>query len=350
MRRLGPTIMTLSGGSLEAAVGIFSAPYDLHHPGHHATVSFPPAVEYLKAMGHLLRAYVEDDAWVREMAFEFIISSMTFEAEPDALDDLTRLLGAPDEGGRLADYAFDYRHADEDDVSRYDPRGLRVLRADRLAEILAFDAGPEGQHLFAVYQAAIDAGFGLFFARVDPRLRVLEVRYGIVIHGLGYDSAMPAYRAKRSQIETAEPARPGLIGLLRHVAKPSGGARFTPLPTRVVGPAVPTPAVVEGSAAEPEAEPIFDESGPAPTFDDLTLWEHLRLLEDGGSTLLVDAPFGGRTFALLLLAPDWEHLMTFEPAGKGRWRSSDWLAVSRAEVLAAINAGQTTTVEALTDG
>lgn len=351
VRRLGPTLMTLSGESLEAAIGIFSAPYDLHHPNHLASVSFPPAMEYLRAMGHLLRAYVEADAWVREMAFEFIVGSLTLEAESAALDDLERLLGRPDEAGRLPTYAFDYRHADEDDVARYDSRVLSVLRSDRLSEILEFDEGPAGQHLFAAHQEAIDSAFGLFFARSDPRLRVLEVRYTIIIHGLGYDAAMPAYRAKRSQIETALAPQPGLIGLLRHVARPlSGGARFTPLPTAVVGPAVPIPAPAVASVGEADGGPISLEAEPAPTFDHLTLWEHLRRFEAGGSTLLVDVPFAGHSFALLLLAPDWAHLMTFEPAGAGRWRSSDWLAVSRAEVLAALDAGQTTTVEALTNG
>lgn len=351
LRRLGPTIMTLSGSSLETAISIFSAPYDLHHPNHRATVSFPPAVEYLRAIGHLLRAYLDLDAWVREMAFEFDLGSMTFEAPSPALDDLTRLVEGPNDNQQLPSYIFDYRHADQDDVGRYDPRVLTVLRADRLAELLSFDAGPEGQRLFAAHQTAIDSSFGLFFARSDPRLRVLEVRYAIIIHGLGYDAAMPAYRAKRSQIETDMARRPGLIGLLHHAARPlAGGARFTPLPLTVVGRSVPIPAAALATVGETALAPDWTEAEAVPTFDHLTLWEHLRVLESGGATLLVDAPFRGRTWALLLLAPDWAHLMTFAPAEPGRWRSSDWLAVPRDEALAAISAGTVSSVEALTDG
>ena len=70
-RRLSAQTLELRGPALDTVMQIAASPYDLHHPHHQASSEvFAPAREYVKTLGHLARAYLDPEAWVRDAAFE----------------------------------------------------------------------------------------------------------------------------------------------------------------------------------------------------------------------------------------------------------------------------------------
>jgi hypothetical protein len=385
-RRLGQSILQVNGPALEELVEVFSSPYDLHHPNHVATVSFPPAEEYIKTIGHITRAYLDPDAWVRELSFDLIISSITFESiERAVLDELTAMIKRNDPLHQVRpSYPFNYHDLQEDGSPNYDPRVLAVVAREQLFDLIEADAhGERGRRIFDLHKPSIDAAFGRFFARVEPRLRVIEVRYAIIPYGFGYDQALPAYRDLRSPEELGPVRDRGLVGLFRHVAGRDGGESanaFTPLSPlpaagdplidfpeirlpestpRWVSPplaaVIPLPAGGTGTSAPASAperyvptEEWLAELG-TPSHDEDTIFRHLAVLEEGGVGLLRYAPWGGRLRPLLVVAPDWTHVMVLQPlAGStDRWVASDWVESDRAAVLTALSEGRPITVAEL---
>ena len=272
-RRLGPTILQLNGPALEELVELFSSPYDMHHPNHPATVNFAPAEEYIKTIGHITRAYLDPEAWVRELSFDLIISSVTFEClNPTVLDEIVAVAGAQDAARQARpSYPFNYHDMRADDDPNYDPNGLTIVAREQLFDLIETDAhGEQGRRIFDLHKPSIDASFGRFFARVEPQLRVIEVRYALIPYGFGYDRALQAYRNLRSPEELGPVRDRGLVGLLRHVAGRADGinrpSAFTPLsPLPAVGnPLIEFPEIRVPTTAPRWVNPP-EQSSPPPS-------------------------------------------------------------------------------------
>lgn len=183
--------------------------------------AFRPAEEYVAALGHILRARRDPQAWIREVAFELDLRELFLAGPPEALDAVAEILSERRPESVLPDHlTFLYRDLDfETDLPTYDPHGLRHMNAEDLADLLAADAATE--RIMAHHAALLDTAFASFFAGWSGLpLRVVS-SYEFRPLGLDYDHGLGAEADRRSVVEVGARGR----GRLRSEGD-RGGARL----------------------------------------------------------------------------------------------------------------------------
>ena len=245
-RRTSERTLELRGAALDTVMQMAASPYDLHHPHNKAaSEAFYPAREYVKLLGHLTRAYLDPNGWVRDAAFEMRLNSMTITSDnPEALDSVERLIGHLNPRAGEPTYLFRYLHVDAEGEPIFDPARLIAISGGGVETLIEADGAAGGRGLIIRHQSAIDAAFAHYLAeRLDIQLQVSAVAYTIDLLGFAYDSAAREHLYQRSADELSDATtapRHGLGGILR---PPKPLTPFTPLP---VEPATPIEIAPEG--------------------------------------------------------------------------------------------------------
>lgn len=186
--------------------------------------SFRPAEEYVAALGHLLRARLERDVWIREAAFELDLREIFLTGPVEALDSVEEIMTERRPGGStLPDrLTFSYNDLDlESNFPIYDPHGLRHLNGDELADMLAADTA--GERIIAHHTALIDTAIASFIAGWSGLPLRIVSSYEFTLLGLGYDHGMASEAERRSVVEVGERTR-GRGRLRADSDKGAGGA------------------------------------------------------------------------------------------------------------------------------
>ena len=256
-KRLDANTLSLRGDALDAVMQMAASPYDLHHPHHQAaSLVFTPAREYIKTLGHLTRAYLNPEGWVREAAFEMELRELIIDSEnPSVLDKLELLLGRLRDHAGEPRYPFHYRHGSDDDELAYDPKSIVPVFPKQIEKILSFDQdNPGSRQILRKHQSFIDEGFRYFLAhRLDESLVIQKLDYEITLIGFAYDTAVQTYPQKRSPAEIAEIEGGGHNPFARLFKSKADLAPFTPL-TQILNEEAPTPAVTSPRVAANEPE------------------------------------------------------------------------------------------------
>jgi hypothetical protein len=158
--------------------------------------AFPPAVRYIAAIGHVLRARRDPNAWIREMGFDFRVDELVIRGPQAELDELAHLL---ERAVELSD-------------------GERHYTSSRLVTIVSGEAAAllderDSREIMVGHDAAIVRGFAEFFDDwlAGHHLTVATARYHGRVHGLRYEPVLRSERARRSNLEAPRPvARQGL--------------------------------------------------------------------------------------------------------------------------------------------
>jgi hypothetical protein len=272
-RRIDAYTLSLRGDALDAVMQMAASPYDLHHPHHQAaSMVFTPAREYIKTLGHLTRAYLNPEGWVREAAFEMELRELIIGSEnPSVLDKLELLLGRLRDHAGEPRYPFHYRHGSDEDNLAYDPKSIVPVFPKQIEKILGFDRdNSASRQILSKHQGFIDEGFRYFLAhRLDESLVIQKLDYEITLIGFAYDTAVQTYPQKRSQAEIAEIVSEGHNPFARLFKSKADLAPFTPLP-QILDEETPTPATTSPRVETREIETVlpteidFTESRPNP--------------------------------------------------------------------------------------
>jgi hypothetical protein len=181
-------------------------------PSRMSARAFPPAVRYIAAVGHVLRARRDPRAWIREMGFDFRVDELVIAGPQEELDELARLIGAAVQPSDLPlPLVFAYEDTGlEDNERHYVPNSLVTIPS---AEAAVLFNEPESRTLFASHQAAMLRSFAEFFDDwlAGHHLVVTAATWTGRIHGIRYELVLKNERARRSPLEAPRPvARTGL--------------------------------------------------------------------------------------------------------------------------------------------
>ena len=174
--------------------------------------AFPPAVRYIAAIGHVLRARRDPNAWIREMGFDFRVDELVIRGPQAELDELAHLLERAVEPSDLPlPLVFAYEDTGLSD-------GERHYASSRLVTIVSGEAAAllderDSREIMAGHDAAIVRGFAEFFDDwlAGHHLTVATARYHGRVHGVRYEPVLRSERARRSNLEAPRPvARQGL--------------------------------------------------------------------------------------------------------------------------------------------
>ena len=245
-RRTGERALELRGAALDTVMQMAASPYDLHHPHNRAaSEAFYPAREYVKLLGHLTRAYLDPDGWVRDAAFEMRLASMIIESDsPEALDSVERLIGHLNPRAGEPAYMFRYLHLDAEGEPAFDTASLVAISGSRLEDLIEADSGQGGRGLIARHSVAIDEAFARYLAqRLDIQLAVRAVSYSIDLLGFAYDTAAREHLHQRSSDELSDATAPAHHGIGAILRPSQPLTPFTPLPAE---PPMPIEVAPEG--------------------------------------------------------------------------------------------------------
>lgn len=181
-------------------------------PSRMSARAFPPAVRYIAAVGHVLRARRDPRAWIREMGFDFRVDELVINGPQDELDELARLIttaAAPSDLPLPLVFAYEDTGF-EDNERHYVPNSLVTIPS---AEAVSLFDEPESRTLFASHQAAMLRSFAEFFDDwlAGHHLVISAASWTGRIHGIRYELVLKNERARRSPLEAPRPvARTGL--------------------------------------------------------------------------------------------------------------------------------------------
>jgi hypothetical protein len=179
-------------------LALVSDPYDVRHL---PVIAFPPALALLAGLGHMLRAHVDQSAWLRQAGFRLQIDAIEIEAAPADLAALRARVGAmaPFE---LPYIEFVYEDLDDEGYRRYLADRLTHLDAAAIERLVEQDADALDP-VMAQHAAAIQDSFRSF---LSERLGVVldsDVTFSLEVRGLSYDDGAPLVRQRpRSELET----------------------------------------------------------------------------------------------------------------------------------------------------
>lgn len=239
-------------------------------PGRMSARAFPPAVRYIAAIGHVLRARRDPRAWIREMGFEIRIDELVIKGPEGEINELAHLIETSVLPSDLPlPLVFAYEDTAFDDNERhYAPAALVNLNSTESATLLA---EPEARELMATHAAAITRGFAEFFDDwLEGHHLVIEsAQVEGRVHGLRFEPVMRNERARRSHLEAPRPvARHGLS------------------------------AIFSRASAE------FDPYKSASLVDASTLRGVFERERERGAEVRADVPLRGESWRYLLVHPD----------------------------------------------
>lgn len=195
MRRPIPTRMILSAPELEQLISA-TTPYD---PRRLPASDFGPAQRYMRALGHLLRAEIDADAWIRELAFELEIFGVEIAGPSEELDEVARLIDlAPKAPASGRPILFQYVDLNLDGLPAYLVDDLRYLSGEELREMIERDRS--GLGVIDRHRGAIDGALHDFLSKhLDAHLflaprwewRPLGLRYDLANGDTGHKTPSP---------------------------------------------------------------------------------------------------------------------------------------------------------------
>lgn len=231
MERLSPTKVRIDTTDQAAFFEIAAYPYDARRL---PVIAFDPAFRYVAAVGHVLRRYHDDDAWIREAAFRLDYGPITISGPAPAIDAVMRRITMAGTPAPVV-LEFLYREADRISGVPFSTEGSHTMVGDELAQLLATDAA--GDRLIAQHQSVIGEALNIWVNRnLHPDLTA-EAEVTATLRGLRYeDKAMAPNAKRRSPIEAAKPAEPAwrrwigdrVPSILHTPGAASGGAPLHP--------------------------------------------------------------------------------------------------------------------------
>lgn len=240
--RLAPDeLLVTEGADIERLMAVATHPLDPQAMGRTQAHAFPPAKLYVAALGHLVRAYIDPNAWIRQAAFNLTLRRLQLRASPDDLDWIVEQMQLQDPAGKVRrgePIEFRFSHIDEEGAVRFDPERLQVLAGDNAVDLIERDADAErgGVHLLGLHLQTMDELFTAFL------IESLALEHGEVTHfdfefrpwGYAWDGAVDEYAAIRSPNETmgdAEPPETGFLGRILKRGRPNATKPTPPAPS-----------------------------------------------------------------------------------------------------------------------
>jgi len=174
--------------------------------------AFPPAVRYIAAVGHVLRARRDPRAWIREMGFDFRVDELVIGGPQEELDELARIVTAAAAPSDLPlPLVFAYEDTGFDDNERhYATTGLVTIPSGEAAVLLD---EPDSRELMASHDAAMRRSFAEFFDDwlAGHHLEIIAATWSGRVHGIRFEQNLKSERGRRSPLEAPRPvARTGL--------------------------------------------------------------------------------------------------------------------------------------------
>ena len=252
-------------------------------PGRMTARAFPPAVRYIAAIGHVLRARRDPRAWIREMGFEIRIDELVIAGPEAEIAELAHIIEQSVLPSDLPlPLVFAYEDTGLDDNERhYSPTALVNLTS---ADATALLTEPEARELMKGHEAAVVRGFGEFLDDwlEGHHLVVESARFEGRVHGLRFEPVLKSERTRRSNLEAPRPvARSGIS------------------------------AIFGRSSAE------FDPYRSASLLDAATLRTLFERERAHGAEVRADVPLRGETWRYLLVHPDGSRAVGINMEGLG---------------------------------
>lgn len=203
MERLSPTKLRIDAADQAAFFEIAAYPYDARRL---PVIAFDPAFRYVAAIGHVVRRYHDDDAWIREAAFRLDYGPITVSGPAPAIDAVMRRIAAAGSPAPVV-LEFLYREADRISGVPFSTEASLTIVGEDLARLLAADAA--GDRLIEQHKSIMAEALNIWVSRnLHPDLRA-EAEVDATLRGLRYeDQAMAPNAKRRSPIEAAKPAEP----------------------------------------------------------------------------------------------------------------------------------------------
>ena len=207
--RLAPDqLLVTQGADIERLLAVATHPLDPQAMGRTQAHAFPPAKLYVAALGHLVRAYIDPNAWIRQAAFNLTLRKLELHASADDLDWVIEQMELQNPAGKTRHgdpIEFRFSHIDEEGAPRFDPDHLQVLVGAQATALIERDADEEadGVRLLDLHLLTMEETFTDFL--VDS----LALAHGKVEHldfeflpwGFAWDDAVVDYAAIRSPNE-----------------------------------------------------------------------------------------------------------------------------------------------------
>jgi hypothetical protein len=168
--------------------------------------AFPPAIRYIAAVGHVLRARRDPRAWIREMGFDFRIDALLVRGPQDELEELARLITQAVQPSDLPlPLIFAYEDTGLDDNERHYTSTTLVTISSAEAATLFDEA--ESRELLASHQAAMLRSFAEFFDDwlSGHHLEIADAAWSSRVHGIRYELVLKTEHARRSPLEAPRP-------------------------------------------------------------------------------------------------------------------------------------------------
>ena len=203
MERLSPTKLRLDAADQAAFFEIAAYPYDARRL---PVIAFDPAFRYVAAIGHLVRRYHDDDAWIREAAFRLDYGPITVSGPAHAIDAVVRRIAMAGTPAPVV-LEFLYREADRLSGVPFTTEASLTIVGEDLERLLATDAASE--RLIEQHKSVIAEALNIWVSRnLHPDLKA-DAEVTATLRGLRYeDKAMAPNAKRRSPIEAAKPAEP----------------------------------------------------------------------------------------------------------------------------------------------
>jgi len=205
MERLSPTKLRLDAADQAAFFEIAAYPYDARRL---PVIAFDPAFRYVAAIGHVLRRYHDDDAWIREAAFRLDYGPITISGPTPAIDAVVRRITMAGTPAPVV-LEFLYREADRISGVPFTTDDALTMVGDELEQLLAADAA--GERLIEQHESVIAEALNIWVNRnLHPDL-VTEAHVTATLRGLRYEDRAMAPNAPTSP----PPIRRGLSPPIR---------------------------------------------------------------------------------------------------------------------------------------
>ena len=220
MRRIRGSEIILTSGDAKALLALAHRPFDLDR----APVSVPgPAAMSIAALGHLVRAYLDPLARVREAALEIVVDELRVRGDEDVLDQTRMLLPEHRDTDDAGPFRWAIHLAEPADNEQVEPvvGWLDHLLGPALVELIARDSSSRGLGLLAAHEVAIARSVANLVASVLPEGAIVDARISLTIFGATFDRGLPGHEHLRSQIEA--PASPSFLRRIRGSRRSGGG-------------------------------------------------------------------------------------------------------------------------------
>ena len=201
--------LRLTSGDAESLLAFAYRPFDIRT----LTRSIPgPASDAVAGVGHILRAYVDPMAWVRDVSLEIAVREITVRGGPDELAEAELRMPAHTDADDRGLFCWSVNIA-SDEAAEPVVGWMDHMGAADVAELLDRDAGPDGLGLLARHKAAVETSMAEIVAASLPEGVEVSAVADLTVFGLSYDRGLAGQEHSRSPIEA--PAEASFFERLR---------------------------------------------------------------------------------------------------------------------------------------